>query len=60
MVKFVTAATVGKVNAALHVLAGAVMVGAVGKITTLTVLLIVQPAGPVVPAAMLPQAAAVT
>lgn len=60
MVKFVTAATVGKVNAALHVLAGAVMVGAVGKITTLTVLLVAHAPVPAAPAAVPPQVAAKT
>jgi hypothetical protein len=45
-----TEATVGNVNAEAQVLAGAVMVGAAGKITTLTVLLAAQPAGAVAPA----------
>ena len=55
-----TAVTVGNVNADAHVLAGAVITGAVGKITTLTVLLAKQPAGAVVPTALLPQAAVKT
>jgi hypothetical protein len=36
--------------------AGAVILGAVGKVTTLTVLLAAQPAGGAVPAAYAPQA----
>ena len=52
-----TAATDGRVNAALHVLAGAVSVGAEGNITTLTVLLTPHEPLPVAPAAVLPQAA---
>ena len=51
-----TAVTVGRVNAALHVLADAVSVGAVGKITTFTVLLDPHEPGPVEFAAVLPQA----
>lgn len=54
-----TAATVGKVNAVLQVFAGAVIVGASGKIVTLTVLL-TQFAGLALPAGMVSQAAAVT
>ena len=56
----VTAVTVGKVNADAHVPAGAVIVGAVGKITTLTVLLTPQVEVPAVPAAVAPHIAAVT
>ena len=38
-VKPAIAVTVGKLNAALHAFVGAVMIGALGKITTLTILL---------------------
>jgi len=55
-----TAVTVGKVNADAHVPAGAVIAGAVGKITTLTVLLTPQVEVPAVPAAVAPHVAAVT
>ena len=50
-----TAGTVGKVKAVLHVLEGATIVGANGKITTLTVLLLPQAPVPVAPASVLPQ-----
>ncbi len=50
-----TEGTDGSVKAALHVFAGAVIVGAKGKITTLTVLLFPQDPGPVEPARVLPQ-----
>ena len=56
----VTAVTVGKVNAEAHVLAGAVKLGAVGNITTLTVLLAPHAPVPVVPAVVLPQSAVST
>ena len=49
-----TEGTDGKVKADAHVFAGAVMVGAVGNITTLTTLLISQAV--VVPGRLLPQA----
>ena len=52
-----TAVTVGKVNAVLQVLAGADITGAVGNITTLTVLLDAHEPVPAVPAVVLPQAA---
>ena len=52
----VTAGTLGNANALLHVLAGAVITGAVGKITTLTVLLAAHAPVPVVPAAVVPHA----
>ena len=52
-----TGVTVGKVNAVLQVLAGAMMTGAAGKITTLTVLLT---QGLALPAGMVSQAAANT
>ena len=55
-----TAVTVGKVNAALQVLAGAVITGAVGKITTLTVLLDPHEPVPDVPAAVPPHVAVKT
>ena len=55
-----TAVTVGKVNATLQVLAGAVSIGAVGKITTFTVLLLPHKPVPAVPAAVLPHTAVVT
>ena len=50
-----TADTLGKLNADAHVFAGAVIVGAFGKITTLTVLLLPQAPVPAVPAAVAPQ-----
>jgi hypothetical protein len=52
----VTARTVGNVNAALHVLAGDVIAGAAGNITTLTVLLVPQTPVPGVNAAVVPHA----
>ena len=55
-----TAATTGKVNADKQVLADAVIVGAVGNITTLTVLLTEHAAVPAVPAVVLPQFAVKT
>ena len=55
VVKFVTDVTLGNVNAALQVLAGAVITGAVGKIVTLTVLLAAH--GPAVVVVVLPQSA---
>jgi hypothetical protein len=60
VVKPETVATVGNVNAALHVLAGAVNVGAAGKITTLTILLVAHEPLPVAFAAVLPHAVAKT
>lgn len=42
-------ATFGSANIAAHVLDVDVMAGAPGKMTTLTVLLVTQPPGPVVP-----------
>ena len=54
-----TAGTVGKLNAALQVFAGSVIVGASGKIVTLTVLLL-QAAGLALPAGMVSQFDAVT
>ena len=48
--------TVGNVNDVLQALAGAVSVGAVGKITTLTALLLPHEPVPGVFAAVLPQA----
>jgi hypothetical protein len=50
------AVTLGNVNAALHVLGGAVNVGAAGKITTFTLLLEAHKPVPAVPAATLPHA----
>ena len=55
-----TGVTEGKVNAASHVFVGAVITGAVGKITTLTLLLAPHVDVPAVPAAVLPQVAANT
>ena len=55
--KPVTAVTVGKINADAHVPAGSVIVGAVGNITTLTVLLTPHEPGPAVLVVVLPQAA---
>ena len=57
VVKLDTAATVGNVNAALHVFAGAVIFGAVGNIVTLTILLAEHPTGPEVVVVVLPQSA---
>ena len=54
-VKPATADTVGKVNAEAQVLVGAEILGAVGKITTLTVLLFAHEPVPAVPAEVLPQ-----
>ena len=53
----VTVATVGNVNADAHVLDGAVITGAVGKITTLTVLLDPHVDVPGVPNVVEPQVA---
>ena len=55
-----TGDTDGSVNADAQVLAGAVITGAVGKITTLTVLLFPHTPVPGVPAAVPPQAAVIT
>lgn len=52
-----TATTVGNVKEALQVFAGAVIVGAVGNITTLTILLVPHEPVPVVPAIVFPHAA---
>ena len=52
-----TAVTVGKENAVAHVLTGAVITGAVGKITTLTILLVAHELVPEVPAAVVPHVA---
>ena len=49
-----TAVTVGKLKAALHELAGAVIAGGAGKITTLTELLFAQAAVPAVVAGVAP------
>ena len=49
-----TVLTVGKLNAEAQVFAGAVIVGALGKITTLTVLLLPHAPVPAVPAAVAP------
>ena len=54
-----TAGTVGKLKAALQVFAGAVIVGAAGKIVTLTVLLL-HAVGLALPAGIVSQADAVT
>ena len=51
------AATVGNVKAEAQVFAGALITGAVGKITTFTVLLTPQDPVPAVPAAVVPQVA---
>ena len=56
----VTGVTVGNVNAALHVFEVAVITGAVGKITTLTLLLSPHDPVPAVPARVAPQSAAKT
>ena len=55
-----TAVTLGSVKADAQVFAGALMLGALGKITTLTELLTPQEPVPAVPAAVAPQAAAKT
>ncbi len=55
-----TAATLGKLKADAQVFAGAVIDGAFGKITTLTVLLEPQSPSPGVPAGVAPQSAANT
>jgi len=55
-----TAVTLESVKAEAQVLAGAVITGALGKITTLTELLTPQEPVPAVPAAVAPQAAANT
>ena len=54
-VKPATAGTVGKLKADAQVFAGAVSEGALGKITTLTVLLLPHTSVPAVPAAVVPQ-----
>ena len=51
-----TVVTDGSTNAAAQVFAGAVMTGAAGNTTTLTVLLVPQEPVPAVPAGVLPQA----
>ena len=48
--------TAGSAKAAAQAFAGAVMTGAVGNITTLTVLLVPHDPVPAVPAGVLPQA----
>ena len=53
----VTGVTLGSENADAHALAGAVSVGAVGNITTFTILLTPHGPVPAVPAAILPHAA---
>ena len=50
-----TVDTLGKLKAVAQVFAGAVIVGAFGKITTLTVLLFPHAPVPAVPAAVAPQ-----
>ena len=55
--RIVTGVTVGKVNDDAQVLAGAVIMGAAGNITTLTVLLASHDPVPIVPVAVLPHAA---
>ena len=55
-----TGVTEGNVNADAHVFVGAVITGAVGKITTLISLLAPHAPLPAVPAAVLPQVAAKT
>lgn len=52
--------TVGKVNAEAHVLDIFVSIGAVGKITTFTILPDAHAPGPAVPATVLPQVAVKT
>jgi hypothetical protein len=53
--KPLTALTVGSVKAEAQVFAGALITGAVGKITTFTVLLTPYEPVPAVPAAVAPQ-----
>ena len=53
--KPLTAATLGKLKADAQVFVGAVIVGALGKITTLTVLLDPHAPVPAVPARVAPQ-----
>ena len=55
ILKPATAATLGKLKAEAQVFAGAVIVGALGEITTLTVLLLPHTPVPGVPAAVNPQ-----
>ena len=55
--KLVTGVTLGRLNAALQVLTGATITGAVGNIVTLTVLLAPHAPGPAVLVVVLPQAA---
>ena len=55
-----TAVIVGSVKAAAQVLSGEVITGAVGKITTFTVLLTTQEPVPAVPAVVDPQSAVST
>ena len=55
-----TGVTEGRVKAEAQVLSGAVMTGAVGKITTSTVLLFSHRPVPAVPARVVPQSAAST
>jgi hypothetical protein len=59
-VKPLTALTVGKVKAEAQVFAGAVMLGAFGKITAFTVLLTPHKPVPAVPAVVAPQVAVST
>ena len=51
-----TAIIDGRANEDAHVLAGAVITGAAGKITTLTILLIAHDPAPVAPAGVAPHA----
>ena len=55
-----TAVTLGSVKAEPHVFVGAVIIGALGKITTFTMLLTPQEPVPAVPAVVAPQVAAST
>ena len=55
VVKPLTGATVGKMKADAQVFSGAVIDGAVGNMTTLTVLLLSQDPEPAVPATVPPQ-----